>query len=206
MEIHMSELKSKWKTCAEFHGHECLGLAIGVRQSVHAMEALGVIRAGDEELVAVVETDACGIDAIQVLTGCTIGKGNLIYKNTGKQALTLADRNTGKAVRIILKADALNEDEAFKEVRDQIVNGTTDLEVTARWEEIQAERVDEFLSLTKDELFRITDVAFPEVPPAHLFQTVICFRCGEPFSEGKARLVDGQILCLGCYQEYSRGW
>jgi len=37
---------------------------------------LGENRAEDEEIVAVVETDACGADAIQVRTGCTFGKGN----------------------------------------------------------------------------------------------------------------------------------
>jgi len=37
-------------------------------------------------LVAVVETDMCGVDAIQFLTGCTFGKGNLIHKDYGKIA------------------------------------------------------------------------------------------------------------------------
>ncbi len=40
------------------------------------MRILQVERDGDEELFAIVETDACGADAIQVITGCTFGKGN----------------------------------------------------------------------------------------------------------------------------------
>ncbi len=35
-------------------------------------------RAVDEEIVAVVETDACFSDAVQVMTGCTFGKGDFI--------------------------------------------------------------------------------------------------------------------------------
>ena len=45
-------------------------------------------RSRDEELVAVVETDMSGVDAIQFLTGCTFGKGNLIHKDYGKNAFS----------------------------------------------------------------------------------------------------------------------
>jgi hypothetical protein len=48
----------------QFHGHECPGLAIGYRMATAAMEALESFRAEDEELVAIVENDACGVDAL----------------------------------------------------------------------------------------------------------------------------------------------
>lgn len=51
------------------------------------MEALGGGRDIDEEMVAIVENDSCAVDAIQVLTGCTLGKGNLIFRDYGKQHL-----------------------------------------------------------------------------------------------------------------------
>ena len=55
-----------------FHGHFCPGLTIGFRAALIGMRKLGVQRAYDEELVAIAETDACGVDAVQVLTGCTV--------------------------------------------------------------------------------------------------------------------------------------
>jgi hypothetical protein len=55
-----------------FHGHWCPGLAIGIRAAEWALQEMG--RATDEEIVAVVETDMCGVDAIQFLIGCTFGK------------------------------------------------------------------------------------------------------------------------------------
>ena len=82
--------------CIKFHGHMCPGLAIGFRAARTLMERLGVRRAPDEELLAIVETDACGADAIQVMTGCTFGKGNFIFKNYGKHAFSLMDRRKGK--------------------------------------------------------------------------------------------------------------
>ncbi|MGD8916559.1 MAG: FmdE family protein, partial [Syntrophobacterales bacterium] len=61
------------KTVA-FHGHMCPGLAVGIRAAEVALREIGP-HAQDEEVVAVVETDMCGVDAIQFLTGCTFGKG-----------------------------------------------------------------------------------------------------------------------------------
>ena len=61
----------------EFHGHLCAGLTIGIRASQIALREIGP-HSADEEVVAIVETDMCAVDAIQLLTGCTFGKGNLI--------------------------------------------------------------------------------------------------------------------------------
>lgn len=58
-----------WKICVEFHGHECPGLAIGFRACEIAMEKLNLKFSKDEEIVCVTENDACGVDAVQVITG-----------------------------------------------------------------------------------------------------------------------------------------
>jgi formylmethanofuran dehydrogenase subunit E len=75
-----------------FHGHMCPGLAIGIRASELALEEIGP-HSKDEEIVAVVETDMCGVDAIQFLTGCTFGKGNLIHRDYGKNAFSFYRRS-----------------------------------------------------------------------------------------------------------------
>ena len=66
-----------------FHGHQCGGLAIGIQAARLALREVGA-PAPDEEIVAVVETDMCAVDAIQALTGCTFGKGNLIHRDWGR--------------------------------------------------------------------------------------------------------------------------
>ena len=60
----------------QFHGHECPGLAMGYRMVTAAMNELDSIRAVDEEIVAIVENDACGVDALQCVTGCTYPSRN----------------------------------------------------------------------------------------------------------------------------------
>jgi formylmethanofuran dehydrogenase subunit E len=69
------------------------------------------IRSEDEEIVAIVENDACYVDAVQVLTGCTFGKGNFIYKDNGKMVLTLLSRKTGQGIRVAMRPGAFAPDE-----------------------------------------------------------------------------------------------
>ena len=87
----------------KFHGHFCGGILLGYRAVKVALERLGTRRAEDEEVVAVVENDSCAVDAVQVLAGCTFGKGNLIFRDYGKHVYTFALRPSGRAVRVSRK-------------------------------------------------------------------------------------------------------
>lgn len=167
----------------EFHGHHCPGLTIGYRAALCAMKALGVERSGDEELVAIAENDSCAVDAVQSLTGCTLGKGNLILRDWGKQVLTLGRRSDGRTVRVALRhQERQPEDEA-------------DPEASRR------RRIERMLSAADDELF---DVQFrPDIlpEPARIFRSVRCQECGEGVMEARAHLSEGRILCPECYGE-----
>lgn len=57
--------------------------------------------------MAIVETDMCGVDTIQFMTGCTFGKGNLVHRDHGKNAYTFVRRSDGRAVRVSIRADAV---------------------------------------------------------------------------------------------------
>lgn len=92
-----------WEEAKKFHGHECGGLAWGFKVAQFALEKLNYDRSSDEQLVAIVENDSCAVDAIQVVTGCTFGKGNLIFRDYGKHVYTFFNRNTGKGIRISRK-------------------------------------------------------------------------------------------------------
>ena len=92
-----------WKDCAAFHGHECGGLTIGYKASLYAIELLNLEFSDDEQVVCISENDACGIDAVQVMLGCSVGKGNLLFHMRGKQAFSFYNRKNGKSVRLVLK-------------------------------------------------------------------------------------------------------
>ena len=72
------KLPDDLNTCIEFHGHLCPGLVYGYLVGKEAIKLLHLKRSKDEEIVAISENDSCAVDALQVLLGTSIGKGNLI--------------------------------------------------------------------------------------------------------------------------------
>ncbi len=193
---------------AVFHGHVCPGLAFGYRASEYAIECLKTARSEDEEMVAIVENDACMIDAIQYITGCTAGKGNLIFRDHGKPVYTFILRNREKAVRIAQRS-AFSLDDLFPEtvdIRTRMSAGTATAADGARMQELRAAMIEKILSAPLDEIYECKEIK-PELPErARIFRSVPCAVCGEPVSEQRARVQDGNIVCIPCFDEYTRGW
>lgn len=174
--------EAKWRECIAFHGHACPGLAIGYRASEVAEDFFGrrLSPKSDEMIVCVTENDACGVDAVQVMTGCTVGKGNLVFRPTGKMAFSFFDRNGKKAIRVILKSFGSSEDREEK----------------MRW----------ILTGPVEDVFEVgrPDYGLPE--QARIFASKICAICGEAAPEHKMRLQEGKTVCLDCFKDYDRGW
>lgn len=202
------EARDRFAEAIAFHGHVCPGLATGYRAAEVALARLCSGRSEDEELVVIAETDACGVDAIQVLTGCTAGKGNLLFKDHGKHAFTFIDRKTGAAVRVAANpsfdVDAL--DPALAPLRARVMQGlATDAERAAFHERVH-HVVDAIMEMPAEELFTVreVDTAIPE--RARIFRSVPCAKCGEMTAESRVRVEDGRFVCYACSREYSRGW
>lgn len=166
------------KKCVEFHGHLCPGLTIGFRAAKYATKLLELNFSEDEDVVCVTENDACGVDAIQVLLGCSAGKGNLLFRMRGKQAFSFYNRNTGKSVRLVLKQRMGEKD------RDQ-------------WQK-------ELMQMSDEDIFDVKDATFKLPEVARIFVSYPCEKCGEMTAESFIRLEEGKKLCPDCYEEYTR--
>jgi formylmethanofuran dehydrogenase subunit E len=191
-----------------FHGHACPGLAIGYRAARAALQALSVERPVDEELVAIVENDACGIDAIQYVAGTTMGKGNLIFRDYGKRVWTLINRKTGHAVRIAERPEFFEKksDPLLSNLRKKVITGEANAGEQQEFSRRSEHYVRDLLSFPAEEMFTIRKVT-PEIPEkARIFQSVTCAVCGESVAESRARVQDGKIVCIPCYDHYTRGW
>ncbi|MDV2480937.1 formylmethanofuran dehydrogenase [Methanoculleus sp. Wushi-C6] len=202
------EAHDRFAEAAAFHGHICPGLAMGYRAAEVALAKLRSGRSEDEELVVITETDACGVDAIQVLTGCTAGKGNLIFKDYGKHAFTFINRRTGAAVRVAVNpsfnVDTL--DPALAPLRARVMRGeATDTE-HAEFHERVHKVVHTLLEMPAEEIFKIQDLNIQIPERARIFSSVPCARCGEMTAESRVRVEDGKFVCYACSREYSRGW
>lgn len=170
--------KELWEKCAEFHGHECGGLTIGYKAALLAIELLDLEFSKDEDVVCVSENDACGVDAIQVILGCSAGKGNLLFRLRGKQAFSFYNRTNGKSIRLVLKdkPDGMTRQESFAY----------------------------YQGLEPREMFHIKEATVVLPEPARLFESAHCECCGETTAESFLRLQEGKKLCLDCYKSYSR--
>lgn len=190
--------KSDWDKVIEFHGHSCPGVAIGYHAARVALQKLQTLRAGDEELVAIVENDACGVDAIQVLTGCTFGKGNLIFNDLGKSVYTFACRNSGRAVRIAVKGSVRRKEPALTKLRDKVYGGTASSEERKAFQDHQQERIRYILDLPDDEFCESREVNIKFPAKASIYDSYNCAECGEQVMEPRARVKGGRIVCLPC--------
>jgi formylmethanofuran dehydrogenase subunit E len=184
----------------DFHGHSCPGLALGYRVSVCALKELGE-RAGDEELVAIVENNSCAVDAVQVLTGCTFGKGNLIFRDYGKQVYTFIRRPSGDGVRISVDWRPPEETDEEKTVWDRYRKGDRSGEVLKKVHDRKAKKIEVILSAGDEELFKVVKSRMDLPEEAKIYPSLRCGACGEKVMEPRARVKDGKIVCIPCFEK-----
>jgi formylmethanofuran dehydrogenase subunit E len=187
------------------HGHYCPFSALGVKGGARAMRELNASSTGMEELVAIVETNNCFSDGIQIVTGCTFGNNALIFRDYGKTAFTLARRN-GEGLRVSVRIDRAMDErstettELFEKVVVQHM-GTEEEEsrLASLWKDLSFQ----MLELHDEEVFDIKRVTV-EIPSyARIFDSVKCHVCGESVIEPRARTLKGEHICLACSdQEY----
>jgi len=185
-------------TCVQFHGHTCPGLAIGFQAAMTLMKRLGVRKAPDEELLAIVETDACGADAIQVITGCTFGKGNFIFKNYGKHAFSLVDRVKQKGMRVCFLPDALEPNPECLPLSKKVQGDEASEEETECFRQLQQDRVQRILEADPMSLFKIEEISTDIPPKARIMESGVCDLCGEPTKADLLRKINTKKICIPC--------
>jgi len=187
------------KQTTSFHGHWCPGLAIGIRAAEWALKEMG--KAPDEEIVAVVETDMCGVDAVQYLTGCTFGKGNLIYKDYGKNAFTFYRREDGKAARLVARPDIYGDIGAtMGKLHQRMLEEVLTEEEEKTLREARATASRHIMDSDLEDLFEIEPAIDPVPKMARILTPMVCEACGETVMETRTRHFGGQLLCIPCFE------
>ena len=165
----------------EFHGDLCAGIVLGTRMTLIGMREIGMNpMEKSKNLIVYVEIDRCVADAIQAITGCSLGHRSLKYRPYGKFAATYINLKTGEAVRISVVEKKRTEKTGREAMKD-------------------AARI--LLEAPETDLFRIkkVHVAIPDgdMPgmPKHRAR---CSRCNEMIVDDKEVTVDGTVLCANC--------
>jgi formylmethanofuran dehydrogenase subunit E len=198
---------NKFNDIIDFHGHMCPGLALGYRVALCALEQLGD-RAADEELVAIVENNSCAVDAIQVFTGCTFGKGNLIFKDYGKQVYTFMRRPSQKisaqttyGIRISVKWKPREETFREKTMWDRYMKGDRTDAVLKTVHQRKSKKINAILNARDEELFTVKKERIALPLEAEILPSITCERCGEKVMESKAKIKAGKIVCMPCFNK-----
>jgi len=168
-----TDTKSILDTAIRFHGHQCPGLAMGLRVSLVAL----------------------------MLTGCTFGKGNLIFKDYGKYVYTFMNRENQRAIRISIKKEAVITDKHHLDLFAKVKEGTATPAEMAEFKRLHIEKSNVLLDLPEADLLTIEEVTPEPLPMAHIHESVCCDRCGESVMETRIRLLGGAPHCIPCFEE-----
>ena len=178
------------------HGHLCPGQVLGVRMSMLGLREIGIAdpKGKDRRSVIVfVEMDRCATDAVQSVTGCSLGRRTMKFMDYGKMAATFLNLDTGRAVRVLAKEESRQN---AKEYLPELGN---------RYEaQLEAYKI-----MPDDELFDVMEVHVkinPEDMPGRPLRRIKCDSCGEYVQDLREVCRDGKFLCRPCadsgYYEY----
>ncbi|PWR71255.1 FmdE family protein [Methanospirillum lacunae] len=176
----MSTIDILLQKAKEFHGEICPGIVMGTRMTIAGMRELDMDPLlKTQDLIVYVEIDRCATDAIQAITGVSLGHRSLKFMNYGKFAATFINTQTGKAVRVSALPKNSDQPKDMKEVAKMICNAP------------------------EEEIFKIqkvhVDIPKEDLPgfPTH---KDVCSRCGEGIMDSKEIIIEGKAVCKNCAQ------
>jgi formylmethanofuran dehydrogenase subunit E len=204
--IESEDLVGLLKKAGELHGHHCSYLAYGVIAGLYGIKKLGVSNTGMEEIIAIVETNNCFSDGVQMVTGCSFGNNALVYRDYGKTAVTISKRD-GKAIRLALNPEFEDSrereyPEAYEMFNKLVVQREeSNAEDYAKLMTLFAEMSRKELNTPVEKMFLIgeKEIEIPNFAP--IFESVKCAKCGENVMKSKAVEKDSQYYCIPCAKE-----
>lgn len=178
----MSDNNVLFNKSREFHGHVCPGIVLGTRLTIAGLRELGMDPyVHNNNLIVYLEIDRCGTDAVQAITGCSLGHRTLKFKDYGKFAATFLDLKTRKAVRVSVHEKNRAEHDKLdrKELLDVLSN------------------------VPEDEILKIenvtVDISEDDIPGFPLHKE-FCNVCGEQILDHREVWREGIVKCKNCAQ------
>ena len=172
----------------KIHGHLCPGQVLGVKMSMLGLREIGIDDPKGKDrknIIVFVEMDRCATDAVQSVTGCSLGHRTMKFMDYGKMAATFVNLKTNKAMRVIAREDSREKArDLFPDIQDKYKA------------QLEAYKV-----LSDDELFDVMEVSVkvaPEDMPGRPMRRVQCDSCGEYVQDMREAYRDGKAMCKPC--------
>jgi len=170
------------------HGHLCPGQVLGVRLAMLGLRLIGIDDPKGKErrdFMVFVEIDRCATDAIQSVTGCSLGKRSLRWMDYGVMAATFVHLKKGVAYRIVAREESRELSKAyFPEIENKYKR------------QLEAYKV-----MPEEDLFEVqeVEVTVPECDmPGRPIRRVQCEECGDYVQDCREVQVEGRTLCRAC--------
>ncbi len=170
------------------HGHLCPGQVLGVRMSMLGLREIGLEdpRGKDRKnIIVFVELDRCATDAVQSVTGCSLGHRTMKFMDYGKMAATFVNLKTNRAVRVIAREDSRQKaKERFPAIQDKY-----------------AAQLEAYKIMPDEGLFDVMEVTValrPEDMPGRPLGRTRCDLCGEYVQDRREVSREGKALCRPC--------
>jgi formylmethanofuran dehydrogenase subunit E len=185
----------------KFHGHKCPAMPLGLRAGAAAMNKLGIERAKDGQVVAIVDLGedhcaTCFADGLQVIMGTTFGKGNIKKTNKGKWSVTVIDKKTNKAVRVTPKAEAMLANKQTSFFKDYREKGIPASQVPVN---VVEPLVDKVMNAPSEMLLNISGIFdYDPGESVHSFNSFVCEECGEMTVMEYGRVKADKKVCQEC--------
>jgi formylmethanofuran dehydrogenase subunit E len=170
------------------HGHLCPGQVLGVRMSMLGLRKVGINDPKGKDrksLIVFVEMDRCATDAVQSVTGCSLGHRTMKFMDYGKMAAAYLNLKTNNAVRVV--AREVSRDKAkkyFPEIEDKY-----------------KAQLEAYKIMSDEELFDVINVKVeikPEDMPGKPLKRVKCDKCGEYVQDLRDISVNDKVYCKAC--------
>ena len=200
----MIDPKEFLKAGQHLHGHKCPAMPLGLRAGAAAMNALAVARSRDRELLVRLELGddhcaQCFGDGVQMITGCTFGKGNIEKVPYGKFGVTLIERATGRAVRVVPRADAQMNMRKTRFYQEYRMKGVATSRAPA---EVVEPLIEQVMSAPLEQLLVVSaETKVPVSSKAETLATGVCDDCGEVVVEKYLRVLGDRKVCIPCQEK-----
>ena len=184
----VADFESLLEESTRIHGHLCPGQVLGVKMSMLGLRETGITDPKGKDrknIIVFVEMDRCATDAVQSVTGCSLGHRTMKFMDYGKMAATFVNLKTGKAVRVIAREDSRRKaKEYFPEIENKYEA------------QLQAYKI-----MPDNELFDVMEVQVkinPEDMPGRPLRRVRCESCGEYVQDLREVQRNGKVFCRPC--------
>ena len=182
------DFESLLRQSVKTHGHLCPGQVLGVRMALLGIREIGISdpKGKDrKDIIVFVEMDRCATDAVQSVTGCSLGHRNMKFFDYGKMAVSFLNRKTDCAVRVVAKEESRQKaKEYFPEIENKY-----------------SAQLEAYKVMSDDELFVVTEVRItlkPEDMPGRPLSRVQCDACGDYVQDAREVCEQGRVLCRAC--------